>query len=480
MHPSNPPPLNTSFSSIPPSKRTSVVFEPYALHMIASVIRDLQFLRQQGYISFAALEEIIERLPKPVVHAAPHTPPAPSPSSSPIPQPESPTVSIKSDISQKRNSNTSITQRPPSTSSQNLQQQREEQSLHSLAQGKSIAEEENQNQQLQQKSARRQSPTTTPQQVNTTPPPLQNSSPPSQSQLPQNDDDDVVNAGQPQLESIPKPAVPSRASVYQPVSPVPSVPSPQSSSNISPNTISGTGAILATRPLPLPPNAPNSSPPRPQPLPIFDDKYEEVEYEKSINQQQQLKDTILPAYSLSIVEAMWDFVGDDVGDLSFKKGDIVEVVEYVNVDWWKGRIQGTSNVGIFPRVYTKILNTQVPFNQVIPDQPISNNTAYYNQRLPQHSNNMSPYSSQHYQLSQSPSQLPSQTQHQQLPPTQQQLPPTQQNTYTTYQHHPSSVQTVYDSVYANHASNVASQHHYLNTRSSTTSLNNQQQYYKYS
>ncbi|PKK68950.1 hypothetical protein RhiirC2_518189 [Rhizophagus irregularis] len=184
MHSSNPPPLNTSFSSIPPSKRTSVVFEPYALHMIASVIRDLQFLRQQGYISFAALEEIIERLPKPVVHAAPHTPPAPSPSSSPIPQPESPAVSIKSDISQKRNSNTSITQRPPSTSSQLLQQQqlqREEQPLHSLAQG------------------------------------------------------------------------------------------------------------------------------------------------------------------------------DDVGDLSFKKGDIVEVVEYVNMDWWKGRIQGTSNVGIFPRVYTKIL-----------------------------------------------------------------------------------------------------------------------------
>lgn len=89
---------------------------------------------------------------------------------------------------------------------------------------------------------------------------------------------------------------------------------------------------------------------------------------------------------------------------------------------------------------------------------------------------MSPYSSQHYQLSQSPSQLPSQVQHQQLPPTQQQ----QQNTYTTYQHHPSSVQTVYDSVYANHTSNVASQHHYLNTRNSATSLNNQQQYYKYS
>ncbi|GES98273.1 VHS domain-containing protein [Rhizophagus clarus] len=445
MHSSNPPPLNTSFSSVPPSKRTSVVFEPYALHMIASVIRDLQFLRQQGYISFAALEEIIERLPKPVVHATPHTPPAPSPSSSPIPQSESPSVSVKSDISQKRNSNISITQRPPSTSSQILQQQQqqlqqlqqqEEQPLHSLAQGISIAEEENQNQQLQKNSAHRQSPTTPPQQINTTPPPLQDAPPSPQSQS-HHDDDDVVNAGQPQPESTPKPAVPSRSSVYQPVSPVPS---PQPSSNISSNTVSSTGAILATRPLPLPPNAPNASPPRPQPLPIFTHKYEEAEYEKSINQQ-QLKETALPAYSLSVVEAMWDFVSDDPGDLSFKKGDIVEVVEYVSMDWWKGRIQGTGNIGIFPKIYTKILNTQVPLNQVISDQP-------------------------------SPSQLPSQLQHQQLP---QQLPPTQQNTYTLYQHHPVQ-QTVYDSVYA---SNVASQHHYLNTRSSTTSLNNQQQYYKY-
>ncbi|RIA90967.1 hypothetical protein C1645_135355 [Glomus cerebriforme] len=335
MHSSNPPPLNTSFPTVPPSKRASVVFEPYVLYMISSVIRDLQFLCQQGYISIAALEEIIERLPKPVVHPAPHTPPAPSPSSSPIPQSESPSVSIKSDTSQKRNSNNSIIQRPISTSSQNSQlqqqqqqqqQQKQEQPLHSLAQNKSIAEEE-----IQKQSSS----------LTATPPPLHNSP-----QLQQNDD--VVNAGQPQLESIPKPAVPSRASVFQPITP------PQSNSNISPTPISNTGAILATRPLPLPPNASSSSPPRPQPLPVFNNKHEEAEYEKSINRQ-QFKDTVLPAYSLAIVEAMWDFIGDDVGDLSFSKGDIVEVVEYVNVDWWKGRIQGTSKIGIFPKIYTKIL-----------------------------------------------------------------------------------------------------------------------------
>jgi len=171
--------------------------------------------------------------------------------------------------------------------------------LHSLPPSKSITEGENQNQQSQQASIHQQSPIATP-------PPLHNSSPP-QSQLQQ--DDDIVNAGQSQFESIPKPAVPSRASVYQPIQPIQPISPPQSSLNLNSNTISG-GAILATRPLPLPPNASNSSPPRPQPLPVFDNKYEEAEYEKSINLQQQPKDAPLPAYSLSIVEAMWDFNGE--------------------------------------------------------------------------------------------------------------------------------------------------------------------------
>ncbi|RHZ82042.1 hypothetical protein Glove_114g10 [Diversispora epigaea] len=53
------------------------------------------------------------------------------------------------------------------------------------------------------------------------------------------------------------------------------------------------------------------------------------------------------------VEALWDLNGDDEDDLNFKKGDIVEVHEKVNEDWWKGCIQGTNIVGIFPQVYTK-------------------------------------------------------------------------------------------------------------------------------
>jgi len=290
MHPSNPPPLNTSFSSIPASKRTSVVFEPYALHMIASVIRDLQFLRQQGYITITALEEIVERLPKPVPvsHATPHTPPpALSPTTSP--RSKSPAVSVKSDTSQKPISNFIAPPRPLSAPSE-ISPQQEQQSLHPLAQSEPITEvEDDQNQQPIQ---RKPLPITFP-----PPPPIQPSSP-----QPQNEqNDNVVNAGQPQLEnqlSIQKPAVPSRLSVI--------IPHSNSSTSTSSST-GGTGAILATRPLPLPPNAANSSPPRPQPLPVFNNKHEEAEYEKSMNRQ-VFKETILPAYSISVVEAMWDFM----------------------------------------------------------------------------------------------------------------------------------------------------------------------------
>ncbi|RIA84799.1 kinase-like domain-containing protein [Glomus cerebriforme] len=96
---------------------------------------------------------------------------------------------------------------------------------------------------------------------------------------------------------------------------------------------------MSNRPLSLPPNVSSSSSPRPQPLPVF-------------NQD------ALSAYR-TIVEALWDFMSDDVGDLSFNKGDIIEVIEYANLDWWRGRIQGTSKVGIFPKIYTKSINLAI-------------------------------------------------------------------------------------------------------------------------
>jgi hypothetical protein len=60
----------------------------------------------------------------------------------------------------------------------------------------------------------------------------------------------------------------------------------------------------------------------------------------------------LPAYSICTVEAVYDFKGEDPSsDLSFKAGDVIQVTEYVNDDWWRGNLHGRS--GIFPQNHVK-------------------------------------------------------------------------------------------------------------------------------
>ncbi|KAG0734172.1 hypothetical protein G6F23_012639 [Rhizopus arrhizus] len=64
-----------------------------------------------------------------------------------------------------------------------------------------------------------------------------------------------------------------------------------------------------------------------------------------------------PAYtennsSIATVEALYDYNGEDpTTDLSFKQGDVIEVTEYVNDDWWKGAVNGKA--GIFPQNHVK-------------------------------------------------------------------------------------------------------------------------------
>jgi len=57
--------------------------------------------------------------------------------------------------------------------------------------------------------------------------------------------------------------------------------------------------------------------------------------------------TVIPAVS-GHVTAMFDFTGQEENDLSFKKGDVIEVLEKGDGpnDWWIGRINGV--VGEFP------------------------------------------------------------------------------------------------------------------------------------
>ena len=65
------------------------------------------------------------------------------------------------------------------------------------------------------------------------------------------------------------------------------------------------------------------------------------------------KQGIFPSnYVVEITEfcrALFDFTGLDEGDLSFRRGDTIQITEKVNRDWWEGILEGKQ--GIFPSNY---------------------------------------------------------------------------------------------------------------------------------
>lgn len=57
------------------------------------------------------------------------------------------------------------------------------------------------------------------------------------------------------------------------------------------------------------------------------------------------------AATVSRVRALYDFQPSEAGELQFRKGDIIAVLESVYKDWWKGSLRG--QVGIFPLNYVE-------------------------------------------------------------------------------------------------------------------------------
>lgn len=60
------------------------------------------------------------------------------------------------------------------------------------------------------------------------------------------------------------------------------------------------------------------------------------------------------AATVSRVRALFDFVPSEPGELQFRKGDIIAVIESVYKDWWKGSLKGQT--GIFPLNYVEKLS----------------------------------------------------------------------------------------------------------------------------
>ena len=57
---------------------------------------------------------------------------------------------------------------------------------------------------------------------------------------------------------------------------------------------------------------------------------------------------------MSRVRALFDFQPTETGELQFRKGDIIAVLESVYKDWWKGSLRGQT--GIFPLNYVEKLS----------------------------------------------------------------------------------------------------------------------------
>jgi signal transducing adaptor molecule len=64
------------------------------------------------------------------------------------------------------------------------------------------------------------------------------------------------------------------------------------------------------------------------------------------------------AATVSRVRALFDFQPSEPGELQFKKGDIIAVLESVYKDWWRGSLRGQT--GIFPLNYVEKLTDPTP------------------------------------------------------------------------------------------------------------------------
>lgn len=60
------------------------------------------------------------------------------------------------------------------------------------------------------------------------------------------------------------------------------------------------------------------------------------------------------------VRALWDYSASESTDLSFSKGDIIEVIVETNADWWEGKVQGTSKKGLFPANHVERIHAPPP------------------------------------------------------------------------------------------------------------------------
>lgn len=56
------------------------------------------------------------------------------------------------------------------------------------------------------------------------------------------------------------------------------------------------------------------------------------------------------------VTALFDFEAQEDGEVSFKKGNVIKVLEKTDPNWWKGQVVNgalAGNTGLFPSNYVQ-------------------------------------------------------------------------------------------------------------------------------
>ncbi|XP_016153430.1 PREDICTED: SH3 domain-containing protein 19 isoform X2 [Ficedula albicollis] len=79
----------------------------------------------------------------------------------------------------------------------------------------------------------------------------------------------------------------------------------------------------------------------------------EVEFSSSLSQNNRS--------SVEWCEALHDFTAETKDDLSFKKGDYIQILEQVDLEWYRGRLNGKE--GIFPAIFVQTCSARVELSQ---------------------------------------------------------------------------------------------------------------------
>ncbi|XP_004517525.1 protein enhancer of sevenless 2B isoform X1 [Ceratitis capitata] len=91
----------------------------------------------------------------------------------------------------------------------------------------------------------------------------------------------------------------------------------------------------------------------------FNSLNELVEYHRtasvSRSQDVKLRDMVHEEVSVMLVQALYDFVPQESGELDFRRGDVITVTDRSDENWWNGEIGNRK--GIFPATYVTPYHT---------------------------------------------------------------------------------------------------------------------------